>query len=90
MNPHDPVSSTPEDAARGDIPPAYGQAVAIAVAPDGPHAAVLLATNEEPFVEPYMVVCDKTEDGWRSGIGWAVSGQVGRGLHTRAIRRTSV
>jgi hypothetical protein len=63
------VPRSPEEAARGDIPRQYAAALGVEVSPDGQHAAVLLGTNEEPVLYPYVVVCDNVEGEWVEGIG---------------------
>jgi hypothetical protein len=63
------VPRSPEKAARGDIPPRYAEVLAVEMSPDGQHAAVLLGTNEEPVLYPYVVVCDNVEGEWVEGIG---------------------
>lgn len=73
---HQEGYTTPEEAARGDIPAQYARAVASAVSPDGKHAAVVLATNEDPAVEMYEVVCFQQDGRWLDGGG---SGGVGLG-----------
>jgi hypothetical protein len=63
------MSSSPGEAARGDIPPKYARALAVLSSPDVRHAVVLLGTNEEPVVYPYVVVCHKVDDEWQGGSG---------------------
>jgi hypothetical protein len=63
------MRSSPGEAARGDIPPKYARALAVLSSPDGRHAVVLLGTNEEPIVYPYVVVCHKVDDEWQGGSG---------------------
>ncbi len=66
--------STPEDAARGDIPERYARTVAVEVSPDGCAAIVLQLTNEPPAVEPYQTVCTREDGLWQSGSGGNGSG----------------
>src|SRR5919197_5318392 len=73
----------PEAAARESIPRQFARTLAMAVAPDGNSAVVLLGTNEPPDLYPYKVVCQRSRDGWEEGAssngpGWtSLSG--GRG-----------
>lgn len=60
---------SPEEAARGDIPERYARALATVVSPSGEDAVVLLATNEEPCVYPYVVVCHRRGGRWLEGSG---------------------
>jgi hypothetical protein len=53
--------STPEEAARGDIPERYARVIASALSHEGRHAVVLMETNEPPAVEIY--ICERQEDG---------------------------
>lgn len=70
----------PEAAARGSIPPRFAHTLAVAVAPGGDLAVVLLGTNEPPDLYPYQVICKRSRDGWEEGAsangpGWtSVSG----------------
>jgi hypothetical protein len=67
--------SDPEAAARADIPAKFARTLAVAVAPDGEYAVVLLGTNEPPYLYPYQVICRRSRDGWEeeasgNGPGW--------------------
>jgi hypothetical protein len=73
---------TPEDAARGDIPERYSRPLSVEISPDGREALVVLATNEEPYVEPYEVVCHREGDRWVGGIG---SGGIGFGWSSTSV-----
>jgi hypothetical protein len=45
-------------------------------APGDEHAVVFIAYNEPPLIEPYVVLCERTPEGWvdvQSGSGGAVS-----------------
>jgi hypothetical protein len=67
--------ATPDEAARGDIPPRFASVASVVHSPDGRHAAVLLLTNEAPAVEPYLVVVSRTaSDRWTQGAGAPVPG----------------
>lgn len=68
------MPESPEDAARGDIPAQFAEALAIEVSPDGLHAVVLLGTNEDPVLEPYGVVCHRVRDEWEQGAGGSAPG----------------
>jgi hypothetical protein len=67
---------TPEEAARGDIPAEYAKALSVEISPSGEEALVVLATNEQPYIEPYEVVCYREGNRWLAGIG---SGGLGCG-----------
>ena len=74
--------STPEEAARGDLPEDYSRALATSISPDGQYAAVLLGTNAIPFLYSYLVICERTPEGWTEGSG--VSGD-GAGWHSTTM-----
>jgi hypothetical protein len=61
--------TTPEEAARGDIPREYAKVVDEQISPWGEHAALLLETNEPPAVEYYLVVCEKQGEYWMQMFG---------------------
>jgi hypothetical protein len=61
--------ATPEEAARGDIPPRYARAIAVDIAPWGAHAVVLLATNEPPQLYYYQEICWQKAGRWFGGFG---------------------
>lgn len=73
-----PARATPEEAVRADesVAPEYARVVAVEHAPDGTSAVVFIAYNEPPDVEPYVVLCENTPDGWSTrsalsgGEGW--------------------
>jgi hypothetical protein len=74
----------PEAAARGSIPAEFARTLALAIAPDGEHAVVLLGTNEPPDLYPYQVICQQGPEGWEesasaNGPGWTsvAGGDVG-------------
>ena len=67
-------SRTLADAARGDIPARYARPLVTELSPDGRTAFVLLGTNEEPFLYPYVVVCFREEGGWSGGSGTSFGG----------------
>jgi hypothetical protein len=52
------------------------QVVAVNYSPSASHAVVLIEYNEPPGVEPYVVLCEKTPDGWverQGGSGGGLS-----------------
>jgi hypothetical protein len=77
---------TPEEAVRAaeSVPPEYARVVAVEFAPTGSHAVVFIAYNEPPDIEPYVVLCEKTTDGWNErsggsggGISWMSTSEDG-------------
>ena len=68
------MAATPTEAARGDIPARYALPIAVELSSDGRDAVVLLGTNEEPVLYPYLVVCQLESDGWHEGSGGSVGG----------------
>jgi hypothetical protein len=58
---------TPEEAARGDIPPQFATAVGSLVT--GGTATVWLLTNDRPPFEPYEVYCEQRDGRWFSDGG---------------------
>jgi hypothetical protein len=69
---------TPEEAATAadSVPRRYVNIVAVDYSPRGSHAVVLIAYNEPPDLEPYIVLCQKTPAGWverQGGSGGGVS-----------------
>jgi hypothetical protein len=69
---------TPEEAARGDMPPRYCRV--LATSESGDFALVLLATNEPPYVELYGVRCRRRDGLWfdeggssGTGMTWSIS-----------------
>ena len=55
--------ATPEEAARGDIPPQFAHVVGVRV--EGDHATVWLLTNEPPVsYEAYEVGCERQNGRW--------------------------
>jgi hypothetical protein len=65
---------TLDEAARGDIPPRYARPLVTELSPDGRTAFVLLGTNEEPSLYPYVVLCSREEGGWSEGAGTSFGG----------------
>jgi hypothetical protein len=62
----DPAFDTPEEAAVADFPSPYVRVESIRYSRDRLHATVVLLTNEEPYLYPYYVYCERDEDGrWR-------------------------
>jgi hypothetical protein len=68
------MAATPTEAARGDIPARYARPIAVELSSDGRDAVVLLGTNEEPVLYPYLVVCQLESDGWHESSGGRVGG----------------
>ena len=60
---------TPEEAARGDIPARFARALGVSISPSGNSALVVLATNEPPTIEPYVVSCERVAARWETGSG---------------------
>ena len=54
---------TPEEAAVADFPPQYVSVQSVTYSHDGNCAKVALLTNEEPYLYPYYVYCERDEDG---------------------------
>ena len=84
---------TPEEAARGDIPDRYARAISVAISPDGSEALVLLATNEEPYIAPYEVICHREGTRWvggggmsGTGLGWSSWSVAEDGLQLGVLR----
>ena len=71
---------TPEEAARGDIPARFARALGVRISPSGNSALVVLATNELPTVEPYVVFCERVAGRWETGSGG--NGNAGEFSHT--------
>ena len=69
-------SRTLEEAARGDIPARYARPLVVELSPDGRTAFVLLGTNDEPYLYPYVEICAREDDGWsgRSGMSFGGTG----------------
>jgi hypothetical protein len=66
---------TPKEAVRADSAPAeYVHIVAVEYSPSGAHAIVFIAYNEPPDIEPYVVLCENTPDGWVEGSGGTCGG----------------
>ena len=67
---------TPEDAIRaGDsVPPQFANIIAVEYSPSGTHAVVFIAYNEPPHIEPYVVLCEKTPEGWDERQGGSGGG----------------
>jgi hypothetical protein len=65
--------STPEEAARGDIPPQFAQISRLTYSASGEDATVWLLTNDEPYLYPYTVCCfrDDEQGRWHLGSGWS-------------------
>ena len=61
----------PEQAvhADGSVPSRYARVIAVDYSPDGRHAIGCLEYNEPPAVEPYVVLCENTPNGWVEGQG---------------------
>jgi hypothetical protein len=59
----EPTYETPEDAAAADFPPQYVRVEGVTYSNDGSKATVKLLTNEEPYVYPYYVYCERDAEG---------------------------
>jgi hypothetical protein len=59
----EPTFASPEDAAVADFPPQYVQVESVSYSADGVKATVKLLTNEEPYLYPYLVYCERDENG---------------------------
>jgi hypothetical protein len=61
---------TPEEAARGDIPPRFAHITSVTYSADGKMATVVMLTNEAPVFEKYTVQCNLEDDQlWYFGTG---------------------
>jgi hypothetical protein len=62
---------SPEEAvvAEDPVPAQYVRVVAVEYAPDGRHTVVFIEYNEPPRVEPYVVLCDRTQGRWSQQSG---------------------
>ena len=56
------------------MPPRYANIVAVEYSPSGEHAVVFIAYNEPPDLEPYVVLCENTPEGWGAGRGGSAGG----------------
>jgi hypothetical protein len=66
----DAAFNTPEEAAVADFPSRYVRVESVSYSQDGRNAKVALLTNEEPYLYPYYVYCERGEDGrWRETHG---------------------
>ena len=59
----DSTFATPEEAAVADFPPEYVRVASVSYSKDRRRATVSLLTNEEPFLYPYYVHCERGADG---------------------------
>jgi hypothetical protein len=59
----EPTFATPEDAAVADFPQQYVQVESVRYSRRGRKARVKLLTNEEPYLYPYYVYCERDENG---------------------------
>lgn len=67
MEEKDETFATPEDAALADFDPRYAGVVRVTFnSPD--EAVVELATNEEPYLYPYVVYCHRIQGRGVEGI----------------------
>ena len=63
---------TPEEAARGDIPPQFARVSGVEYSEAGDRACVWLLTNEEPCLYRYTVYCSRDARGrWHFESGWS-------------------
>lgn len=54
--------ATPEEAAVVDFPPRYVRVDDVSYSQRGERAKVFLLTNEEPYLYPYHVYCERDRD----------------------------
>jgi hypothetical protein len=68
--------ASPEEAAAADdsIPAQYVKVLAVDYSPREDMAVVLIEYNEPPMVEPYVVLCQRTDDGWDALQGGSSEG----------------
>ena len=59
----DPTFATPEEAAVADFPSKYVRVESDTYSGHGERARVALLTNEEPYVYPYYVYCERDRSG---------------------------
>jgi hypothetical protein len=59
----EPTFATPEEAAVADFPPQYVRVEKVGYSRDGRRAKVTLLTNEEPYLYPYYVYCERDSNG---------------------------
>jgi hypothetical protein len=59
----DRTFATPEEAAVVDFPPQYVRVDGATYSRGGERAKVALLTNEEPYLYPYYVYCERDRDG---------------------------
>jgi hypothetical protein len=55
--------ATPEEAAVADFPPQYVSIQSVTYSHGDNRATVALLTNEEPYLYPYYVYCERDENG---------------------------
>jgi hypothetical protein len=59
----DATFATPEEAAVADFPARYVGVESVTYSHGGERAKVALLTNEEPYLYPYYVYCERDSDG---------------------------
>jgi hypothetical protein len=59
----DETFATPEEAAVADFPPQYVRVESVTYSRMGQRARMALLTNEEPYLYPYFVDCERDENG---------------------------
>ena len=59
----DATFATAEEAALADFPAQYVSVESVTYSHRGERARVALLTNEEPYVYPYFVYCERDSDG---------------------------
>jgi hypothetical protein len=59
----EPTFPTPDEAAVADFPPEYVQVENVSYSSSGNRATVTLLTNEEPYLYPYYVHCERDASG---------------------------
>jgi hypothetical protein len=59
----EPTFATPEETAVADFPPQYVRVESVTYSRDRERAKVALLTNEEPYLYPYYVYCERDRNG---------------------------
>ena len=67
---------SPEEAvvAEDSVPAQYVNVIAVSYSPSGESAVVVVEYNEPSAGEPYVVLCERTGDGWTTGSGGSGGG----------------
>lgn len=67
--------STPEEAARGDIPQSHAKVLGVAHSPSGKHAIVLVEVSEHPPSERFEMACVRRRSRWMPMAGSSRPGE---------------